>query len=282
MLENEDVTTPSDDVLDHNEEVKEDDLLGESAGDSDEEKAPEEEIEDIEIDGKKFQLPKSSAETLKKERLMHADYTRKTQDAAEERRHLEAERNEFVNQRQMHLEEMQTVGRLVNIQDSLAEYEQVDWNALTSQDPATASKLWINFSQLKDMQGRLSSDLAMRQQQRALKEQQETARHFEQSQAVLSKDIKDWSPDLQSKLRDFAYQEGWSDREISNITVAQIKTLHARYTGHNLINNELKKTPKLEAVPVKKVGGNASVKKSPNEMSDAEFAQWRNNTMKRK
>ena len=282
MLENEELTTPNDDQNDQHEEVKEDDLLGESNDGEGEEPTPEEENEDVEIDGKKFQLPKSSAETLKKERLMHADYTRKTQDAAEERRTLEAERTEFANQRQMHLDELQTVGRLINIRDSLAEYEQVDWNELSSQDPIQAQKLWINFSQLKEMQGRLSSDLAIKQQQKALKEQQETMRHLEQSNAVLTRDIKDWSPDLQSKLRDFAFQEGWSDREIANITVAQIKTLHARYTGHNLINEQLKKTPKLEAVPVKKVGGSASVKKSPNEMSDAEFAQWRNKSMKRK
>src|SRR4051812_9326565 len=66
-----------------------DDSAGADA-DSQEQTAEDDPDEEIEIGERKFALPKSAAEKLKAERLMHADYTKKTQEVAEQRKAVEA------------------------------------------------------------------------------------------------------------------------------------------------------------------------------------------------
>src|SRR5688572_20265217 len=47
---------------------------------------------ELEYEGRKFKVPKEAADEVKSALMRHADYTRKTQEVAEHRRAVEAER----------------------------------------------------------------------------------------------------------------------------------------------------------------------------------------------
>lgn len=263
---------PADDAQDES-------LLDQAEGDEGGE--PPEEDEEVEIGDKKFALPKSAAEKLKSERMLQSDYTRKTQEVAEQRRAVEAFQQQANREAEAHRQDLHEYATLVSIDQRISQFANVDWNQLSAENPALAQQSWIEFSQLKDARNNIAGTLTQRQQQRQFEQQQATAKRIEEGQAVLARDIKDWSPDLAAKLRAFAASDGWSPAEIEAITPAQVKSLHRSYIGAQLLQ---KQTPAAKAAvpatPAVKVGSNATVRKDPSKMTDSEFAAWRRQQVK--
>lgn len=235
----------------------------------------EAEEEEVEHEGTKYKIPRA----LKSALMMQADYTRKTQEVAQERKGIEQDRERFVQQVQAQQADMREYAQLYSVGERLQQYEQVNWQKYSADDPVAAQAAFFEYSQLKEARSTLANNLTQKQEQKAFEKQQETAKQLEQSQATLAREIKGWSPALQQQLVTFARQDGWSDSEINNVTVAQIKTLHARLIGDQVIKKQLEAAPKTEAKPVTQVGGGgASARKSPTQMSDSEFAKWRHAT----
>jgi hypothetical protein len=112
-----------------------------------EDQADVEDDEELDIDGHKVKLPKSVAEKLAAERLMQADYTRKTQELAEQRKAFEAERQAVSK---ADAEEMSARANLTLIDHQLNQFSQVNWNAWNDQDPFEAQKAFQQFQLLKD------------------------------------------------------------------------------------------------------------------------------------
>jgi hypothetical protein len=110
---------------------------------------PEEADEEDELDGVKLRGKKDALERFKAERLMQADYTRKTQEVAETRRALEARETQFQESAKAHQAHIREVAQVVAIDDRLAQFAQVNWQALTDQDPVQALKLHTEFTQLQ-------------------------------------------------------------------------------------------------------------------------------------
>lgn len=99
----------------------------------------------VEIDGKSYRVPKE----LKDMVLMHKDYTQKTQAVAEQRRSVD-ERAQALDQREKALgATFEKAVEFRQVQDRLAQYEALDWNALIDADPVQAQKLTIAYQQLQ-------------------------------------------------------------------------------------------------------------------------------------
>ena len=119
------------------EEQSEEELQSEAQEDDD--------SEVVEIDGKSYKVPKE----LKDAVLMHKDYTQKTQKVAEDRRAVE-ERAQALQQREQVM--AQTFDKAVEfreVQNRLAQFEQIDWQGLAEQDPVQAQKLHFQYTQLQ-------------------------------------------------------------------------------------------------------------------------------------
>lgn len=228
--------------------------------------------EEVELDGKTYKLPKA----IKSAIMMHADYTKKTQDLAQERNSIAQERERIAQEVENNRSDLQDHARLVATEDKLKEFDRVDWRELSTNDPALAQQLWIQYTQLKEARNATAQNLNARVQQRQFEAQQATAKQIEEGNAILSRDIPSWSPELAVKLRDYAASEGWTKREIESITPAQVKSLHRSYVGDQLLK---KQNPSLknvaQAKPITKVGSNAAVSKTPEKMTDREFATMR-------
>jgi predicted metal-dependent hydrolase len=241
------------------------------------EAAPVDDDEEDEVDGVKLRGKKEALEKLKAERLMQADYTRKTQEVAEQRRNFDAEREQFQKAAQTHQQYLREIGQLTGIDERLAQFSQVNWQALTDQDPVQALKLHTEFTQLQAHKGQLVNALTQKQQAAQQEQQRSTAKQLMEARQVLERDIKGWSPELAGKLVDFGIKQGFPPEAMQNITRPEVvKVIHKAFLYDQLQQQRAAKAPAAPAPPVTRLSGTGAVAtKDPAQMSDAEFAAMR-------
>lgn len=244
-----------------------DDLHEESA----EEQPVIDDSEEVEYEGEKYRVPKPLKDAL----LRQADYTRKTQMLAEERKAAQAER---ANYAQANQEYLQGLARVVALDDQLGQYEKVDWAAVTQADPVQAQQAWIQYQQLKDHRQALAVQLQQREQQRQFEAKQMAATQLEEGRRVLERDIKGWSPELAKQIADCAVKEyGYPPEELAGATHPRhVMVLHDAMQWRQFQAKQKAEQKVTQAKPVSTVGGtSAKTSKDPSEMSDAEFNTWR-------
>ena len=255
------------DVYEDDQEVTED------TESEDSEEQPEETVDDseeIEFNQKQYKLPKDIAVAVKD---MQKDYTVKTQSLAEQRK-------TFESQAQFHQAHIQEIAEVVALNKQLEEFKKVDLFALSEQDPVKAQQLMFYKSGLEEQRNMLAQSISQKEQNLALEKQQEIAKRIEESESVLRRDIKDWSPELESNLQQFAVSKlGFdiNDVKSSKADPRLYKLLHMAYVGNQIIQKQPAK-PKIvqQAKPVTtlKSGGDKSIR-NPKDMSQAEYAKWR-------
>jgi len=238
--------------------------------------AVEDEIEE-EFEGIKARGKKEAIEKLKSERLMQADYTRKTQEVADNRKSFEQEREAFVRNAQMQQQYLDEVAEVRTIDRRLAQFAQVNWPALTDQDPVQALKLHTEFTQLQAAKGQLVNALTQKQQQASHMQQRETAKQLMEARQTLERDIKGWSPELAGKLAEFGIKQGFPPEAMDKITnPAIVKLLHKAFMFDQLEQTRKAKPPATPANPVTRISGaSAATTAKLSEVSDAEFARRR-------
>ena len=237
-------------------------------------------LEDIEHEGRRYQVPKA----LKDAFLRHADYTRKTQELAGQRRTFEAHAAEMVQAQQRNAQDH---ARLVGIDDQLEAMSRLDWNSLETQDPARAQQLWRQFTQLKEARAELAGRVQWMEEQRAIDAQRQAATRAEQGHQVLARDIKDWSPELANKLHAFGQQAfGFTPEEIGSVDDPRmIKVLHLAYAGDQAMKKQSaadRLAANQAARPVSQVGANAPAGRNPDRMSTAEWMSFERDRLRKK
>lgn len=179
---------------------------------------PDDDEEEFDLDeGLKLKVPKDAAAKLKELRegaLRQADYTRKTQELAEERKAVRAERELFGKLSQAELAARVEIGK---IDAQIADYETIDWDTWDQTDPQASQRAWRHLQSLKDGRGGAIQQFVQAQQQRTLIEQQETAKRLEQGQQELRTKIPDWSDDKAKALIDYGQTIGFSRQELDSI-----------------------------------------------------------------
>lgn len=225
--------------------------------------------EELEFNQKSYKLPKDIAEAV---RSMRKDYTEKTMAVAEQRKEFEAK---------MQFTEAFTadIAKLEAVNQRLAEFEQVDWNRLSDEDPVLWQKLFSQHRILDSQRNQLAQQLAQKKQEMTLNQQQEIAKAVEASETVLRRDIKDWSPQLESNLQQFAVDRfGFDISDVKNAKTDPrlYKLVHLAYLGDQIIKKQAVKPKAAPARPVTTLPAkNTKATRDPSQMSDAEFAKWR-------
>lgn len=225
--------------------------------------------EELEFNQKSYKLPKDIAEAV---RSMRKDYTEKTMAVAEQRKAFEAK---------MQFTEAFTadIAKLEAVNQRLAEFEQVDWNRLSDEDPVLWQKLFSQHRILDSQRNQLAQQLAQKKQEMTLNQQQEIAKAVEASETVLRRDIKDWSPQLESNLQQFAVDKfGFDISDVKNAKTDPrlYKLMHLAYLGDQIIRKQAIKPKAAPARPVTTLSAkNTKATRDPSQMSDAEFAKWR-------
>lgn len=182
--------------------------------------------EEIEHDGRKYLVPKA----LKPLLLMQADYTRKTQEVAEQRRAVQAERQALHQTSQA---ELDAYAHATTLAGQLAQYQQVDWRAWHDADPFAAAAATSEYQMLRDQHQQALGQLSQLRGQRTFLAQQETARRMEDGRAALASEIPGWSEDLKARLIGFAAGYGFSRDELDDLEADPrvARVLHAAFSG---------------------------------------------------
>ncbi|MEH6435780.1 hypothetical protein [Massilia sp. DD77] len=237
-----------------------------------------EEDEEIEVGGKKFALPKSAAEQLKAERLMQADYTRKTQEVAETRKAIEAEREQVRQHAQQQQQYVQEIAKVVAIDEQLAEYQKLDWQDLIDRDPVGAQKLQAQMNALQNQRHQAAQAVTQKQNEHALAEQQTLAKQVQEAEAYVQREIPGWNQETATRLNSYAEAQGVKiDQSFAKLMVQQpalIKILHQAEMFNQLAKKQSTKpqAPTAPPAPVTRVGASrASAKPDPAKQSDADW-----------
>jgi hypothetical protein len=241
------------------------------------EEPSEDDGEETEYEGKRYKLPKELKEAL----LRQSDYTRKTQEVAEQRKMIEQAQAALVQQAESQKALVKDYAKVEALAERVEAYDKVDWTALSQQDPTSAQQHWMQYQTLKDQQSKLVAEIQAKEHTRSLEAQQATAKQIQQGQEVLSRDIKGWGPELAQKVSKFATDNyGVTSEELGSITDPRIiKLLHDAMTFRETqkVTQVAKKAAEVVAIkPVKSLGTKASSGKDPEKMSTEEWARWRN------
>jgi hypothetical protein len=208
---------------------------------------------EVEVDGIVHEVPAA----LKGAFMMQADYTRKTQEVAELRKAVEAERQRV---QQAGAAEVAARAQLLALDEQIARFQRVDWDAWENGDPFEAQKGWRQYQQLQQVRGQAAGRLVHLAQQRGIEEQRETATLIEQGRAELARDIRGWSDTLAASLLETGVRQYGFDRaEIEEFTDPRmVKVLHDAHQFH-LLQGKQKQARRHEAAqgvrPAARIGG---------------------------
>ena len=162
----------------------------------------------IEYKGKQVKVPKGSA-------LMQADYTRKTQELAEQRKAFETTLTQF---QQASTAEKQIEAEYIGIQQALSAYDDIDWRTWIAQDPVAAQQARIDLDDLRAQAQNTANKYQQAQGQRLALTQQEIAKRNAEGLRVLAEKIPDWGGDKAKALVDYGSKTyGFSPQEIQAI-----------------------------------------------------------------
>jgi hypothetical protein len=234
-----------------------DDTQETEQADTDEEEADSELVE-IERNGKKYSIPKE----LEPELLLQADYTRKTQEVAEQRKQVEQSWQQLQQAAAIQQNNIQEYARLMAIDSQLQNYQQADWNALYNADPVEFVRLKEEHRDLIDSRNQIANTITLKQQQAQAEQQQNLAKIIEEGKQVLAREIPNWNIDTAKALSQYGVEKyGFKQEEMQNvIDPRMVKVLHKAYLYDQLNNGKSVTQKKVQNLPKVSKPGSVSNK----------------------
>jgi len=225
----------------------------------------------VEVDGEEI-----TVEELKAANLRQRDYTRKTQELAEQRKTLEAQYSEIERERAQYAQ------MLPALQQRLEQKEQEpDWDTLYDTDPTMAAKAERQWRKQQD-EREAQMQAVQAEQQRLQKLQQEKVQQMQeqyvsQQREILPEVIPEWRDNKvaaqeATQIRDFLLGEGFTEQDIGGLTNATLVKLARKamlYDRGETRVTAAKAKPKKARAKTLRSGSKAS---QPRPKSDAQKA----------
>jgi len=197
------------------QEAQEDDGSEESESDQDEQRFT------VKVAGEDKELTLTELKSLAQQ---GADYTKKTQQVAEQRKAVEAEQQaieEAKYMRDAYAERLQAMEQLLNAQQPVEDLE-----SLKESDPIGYAVRVAEMSQNKEKLYAIQAERQRIAELQQAEQQQGMQQYLSQQAAVLSESLPEYSDPvkgekLRSDLRSFAKNLGFSDQELSAVRDAR-------------------------------------------------------------
>ncbi len=236
-------TETQDEVVEASEEVEGED-------EEYEEEAPRDEKFVVKVDGKEIEVPKDE---LIRGYQREADYTRKTQKLAEERKLVESEFQQVRGEREQY---SQILGQL---QQKLQEFEppEPDWNRLEVEDPTEYARQWTSHQRRQQQRYAVQAEQQRLNQMQQAEQQKHLQQVMAQEVASLKEKIPEWSSPEKAKaegkaLLEYGQNLGFSEQELSTITDSRaLLALHKAWKYDQMMSKrpefqaKIKKAPKM-------------------------------------
>ena len=175
----------------------------------------------IKIDGKEVEV---TLDELKNGYQRQSDYTRKTMEAAEQRKAADAELNAAIQERRTYADNLQRMQ--IQLESALQEQNTIDWQRLIDTDPQEYLKQQHLYQQ---RQAQLQRNGIEQQQVNAKIQAEEQTRfqsHLQAQQEELLAKLPEWKNDEKSKaekvaLREYLLNQGFDQKNVDNISDAK-------------------------------------------------------------
>lgn len=250
----EETEDPTDEASDDDEPETEDDV----EEDSDEEQ-PIQNVK-LKVNGEEIEKPLDEVVALAQQGL---DYTKKTQEVAEQRKELESLQAQFNETTKQYQEQQQLnnlliedVAKITALDQQLAQYQNVDWQQLSDSDFVEAQKLFFQYNQLQKERTDAVSQFETKRQTALTKQQQMIADQVAKGKEQLAKEIPNWSPETTQAIISVGKEYGFTDNELNGIIDPRhVRVLHDAMQWRKLKNkNSVTKKKVASAKPVVKPG----------------------------
>jgi len=206
------------------EAESEEEEVEEESEEPEEEKQPEEELYTVRVDGEDVEV---TLDELSKGYSRQQDYTKKTQEIAEYRKHYEHATQVYGNEiAETQATRQQYVDALANMVQmeygALQEYANVDWERLKVEDQ---DQYLLKRDEYRDVQDRMQKTQEHVQREQAAQQEEQSVqfRHaLQEEYGKLSAIIPQWKNEdfrrkVSSELRDFAMAKGFSEEEVAQL-----------------------------------------------------------------
>ena len=249
-------------------EVEEDDL-----------QAEDDDSEEFDWNGKKVRGPKG----LKDGVLMHADYTRKTQETSALRKELDERSQRLDQQFQASEEYLDARADLRVVTKELERFKEYDWAQYQQHrlnDPLSADEAWNYAQHLRNQKGQLEASIQQHEGRRTDEAQRATAKRMQETHEHVKANLKGWTPDTDKQVIDFAMSKGITQDELRNTMDPRIyEMIYLARIGQQVLNKPAPKpAPTAKPTePLRVVNGRSTPagRKSLGEMSMDEYAEAR-------
>lgn len=231
-----------------------------------EEEAEEEESDDqpppnvkLKVNGEELEKPLDEVIALAQQGL---DYTKKTQEVAEQRKALEdyaqtikVQEEKFQQQVQLQQALIGDVAELTAVDKQLAQFNDVNWQELSDNDFVEAQKLFFTYNQLQQKRSELATNLQTKAEQVQQTQVAQMQERIEKGKEILAKEIPNWSRETTQAIIEVGKEYGFSDDELGTIIDPRhVKVLHDAMQWRKLQKNSVVKNKVSQAKPVVKPG----------------------------
>lgn len=219
---------------------------------------PDSDVEDVDYEGKKYAVPKEIKDAL----LRQADYTRKTQEIAEHRRQIEAERASVQQLAKAEQEHLQDLANLRLTENVLQRYQGANWQQMAADDPAGTQARWIDYQQAQEARRFVAERISQHQHQRGLQAQQEIAKRVQESEAALASDDKTWTEARSAELSAFIQKQyGFNREELAqSLSPKFVRLMRDAMTGRQALTKAVAKPPPEQVKPAVVLKANTPTK----------------------
>lgn len=292
-MENTDLSTNPEIVEDTPEQSQEvetpNDTPDEIDGDEQPEgQATEPETEEVEFNGNTYRVPKEIAPAL----MMQADYTRKTQEVAEIRKAVEAQRADIQREAEINQAMIDDIAQARAVEARLQALQRVNWNEVPVEDQ---QRLLIEQMQLRQAKEDLGQRINGRRTEIETMREREAATALSQAIEVLNKPKPEigWTGKFDAPARDtltkFGLEIGYTNEELANTThPLMIQTLNLARIGYEALKKQrtaIAKPAAVEAKPVPEVSAARSaqpIRGLDDRLSTDEWLKRRNEQLRKR
>ena len=250
--------------------------------------------EEIEFDfgGNKLRIPKGTLPDEIAEKLDQftkgtwSDYTRKSQEVAEQRKALQAEAEYVARVKSLTDEGQRTFARGLQLREEIEQLAKVDLRALWQSQPDQARQVSDLLAQKQLEFQRTVAKVGEYEAQAARAEQEATARREQDGRDYVAKTIKGWSDTHAAEAVAYAVKHGVPEEQAKNWARFPREAVWAwKAAQFDKLQAAAKAPPKPAAAPTAPVaavkGRPAPATPDPDSMTDDQWLKWRNSQLRK-
>ena len=224
--------------------------------DESEEFDEEEEVEELytlRVDGQEVEV---SLDELLKGYSRQSDYTKKTQEIAEQRKQAEQLQQQYGSEiaqiqaeRQQYMESLQNV--IQNSMPAIEQFGNVDWDRLKDADPIEYVKKKEEFREAQEKVQGMQMQYQQAYEQQAYEAQEQFKTHVRNEHMKFADIVPEWKEEksrkkLATDIRDYAIKVGYSAEEVGQLADHRSLLVLMKAQKYDELQNADLKTKKLK------------------------------------